>query len=150
MAYDPLQPLSSTPPIHQPPLEVAVISTHYLQIPKKADMENWMYHLQGRAVGEIQLVSSWSHSLQHLEGSHIPVLELPWKLQPKVLGAQKNLLAYSILHIPVSFYLLGAWKPSRRAADACIHQVLDPLYLLDLLNTSSTALNPRPAYPQAS
>ena len=29
-----------------------------LEIPKKADMENWMYHLQGRAVGEIQLVSS--------------------------------------------------------------------------------------------
>ena len=59
-----------------------------------------MCHLQGRAVGEIQFVSSWSHSLQHLEGSHIPVLELFWKLQPKVTRAQQYLLAYGILHIP--------------------------------------------------
>ena len=59
-----------------------------------------MYHLQGRSVGEIQLVSSWPHSLQYLKGSHILVLELPRKLQPKVLGAQKNLLAHRILHIP--------------------------------------------------
>ena len=53
--------------------------------------------LQGSAVGEIQLVSSWSHSLQHLKRSHILVLELPGKLQPKVLGPQKNLwpMAYS-------------------------------------------------------
>ena len=71
------------------------------KILEKADVKNWLYHLQGRAAGEIQLVSSWSHSLQHLEGSHIPVLELPGKLQPKVLGAQKNLLSHSILHIPV-------------------------------------------------
>ena len=51
-----------------------------LKIPEKADMENWMYRLQGRIVGEIQLVSSYSHSLQHFKGSHIPVLELPRKL----------------------------------------------------------------------
>ena len=70
-----------------------------LKTPEKANVENWMYHLQGRAVGEIQLISSWSHSLQHLKGSHILVLELPWKLQPKVLGAQKNLVAHGILHI---------------------------------------------------
>ena len=72
-----------------------------LKIPEKADMENWMDHLQGRAVGEIQLVSSWSHSLQHLEGSHIPVLELLGKLQPKFIGPQKNLLAHGILYIPM-------------------------------------------------
>ena len=51
-----------------------------LRILEKADVENWMDCLQGRAVGEIQLVSSWSHSLQHLEGSYILVLELPGKL----------------------------------------------------------------------
>ena len=71
-----------------------------LKIPKKAGVENWMYCLQGGAVEEIQLVSSWSHSLQHLEGSHIAVLELPLKLQCKVPGAQQNLLAHSILYIP--------------------------------------------------
>ena len=71
-----------------------------LKIPEKADIKNWMYHLQDRVVGEIQLVSNWSHSLQHLEGSHIPVLVLPEKLQPKVLDTQKNLFDYSILHIP--------------------------------------------------
>ena len=34
-----------------------------LRIPKKGDMEYWVYHLQGRAVRDIQLVSSWSYSL---------------------------------------------------------------------------------------
>ena len=29
-----------------------------LKIPKKADVENWMYCLQGRAVGDIQFASS--------------------------------------------------------------------------------------------
>ena len=70
-----------------------------LKIPNKADMENWMYNLQSGAVVEIQLVSSRSYSLQHLKESHIPVLEIPWKLLPKFSGAQKNLLANSILHI---------------------------------------------------
>ena len=55
-----------------------------VKIPKKADIENWMYHFQGRVVGEFHLVSSWSRLLQYLEGSHIPVLEHPWKLQPKL------------------------------------------------------------------
>ena len=63
--------------------------------------------LKGRAMGEIQIVRSWSHSLQHLEGSHIPVLELPGKLQAKVLGAQKNLLAHSILYIHVMSIFLA-------------------------------------------
>ena len=112
-----------------------------LKIPEKADVKNWMYYLQGRAVGEIQLVSSWSHSLQHLEGSHIPVLELPWKLQPKVLGAQKNLLAHSILHIPVVSICL-ALLSLLGVQQALVHQLLDLLHLLDLLNASSTALDP--------
>ena len=90
---------------------------------------------------QIQLVSSWSHSLQHLKGSYIPVLELPGKLQPKVLGIQKSLLAYGILHIPVlSVYwallsLLGVQQ-------TLVHQLLDFLHLLDLLNASNTALDP--------
>ena len=100
-----------------------------------------MYPLQGRAVGEIQLVSSWSHSLQHLEGSHIPVLELPWKLQPKVPGAQKNLLPTGILYIPVvSIYL--ALLSLLGVQQALVHQLLDLLHLLDLLNASSTTLTP--------
>ena len=112
-------------------------------------MENWMYCLQGRAVGEIQLVSSWSHSLQHLEGSHIPVLELPGKLQPKVLGAQKNLLAHGILHIPADVYLLGASKPSRRAAGACALAPGSPASLRPP-KCQQYRPRPRPAYPQAS
>ena len=100
-----------------------------------------MYHLQGRAVGEIQLVSSWSHSLQHLDGSHMPVLELPWKLQPKVLGAQKNLMAHGILHIPVvSIYL--ALLSLLSMQQELVHQILDPLHLLDLLNARNTPLIP--------
>ena len=100
-----------------------------------------MYYLQGRAVGEVQLVKSWSHSLKHLERSHILVLELLWKLQPKVPGAQQNLLAYSILYIPmVSVFLpllclLGVKQ-------ALLHQFLDLLHLLYLLSAISTALDP--------
>ena len=72
-----------------------------LKIPERAEVETWMYHLQGRAVEEIQLICSWSHLLQDHKGYHILVLELPWKLQPKVHGAQQNLRAHGIIHIPV-------------------------------------------------
>ena len=75
-------------------------------------------------MGEVQLISNWSHSHQHLERSHILVLELPLKIQPRVPGAQQNLLAYSILYIPVVpvflalLSLLGVqW--------ALMHQLLD-------------------------
>ena len=71
----------------------------------------------------------------------MPVLELPWKLQPKVPGAQKNLLAHSILYIPgvpVCLALLSLLGMQQ----ALVHQILDLLYLLDLLSTSSTTLNP--------
>ena len=112
-----------------------------LEIPEKADMENWMYSLQGRAVGEIQPIGSWSHSLQHLEGSHIPILELPWKLQPKVLGVQENLLAHGILYIPVVSVFM-ALLSLLGMQQAFVHQLLDLLHLLDLVNTSYTALNP--------
>ena len=112
-----------------------------LKISEKADMKNWIYHLQGRAMGEIQLISSWYHSLQHLKGSHRAVLQLLWKLQPKVPRAQQNFLAHSILHIPavsVCLVLLSYLGVQQ----AIVHQILDLLHLLDLLNASSTALNP--------
>ena len=100
-----------------------------------------MYYLQDRAVGEVQLVNNCSHSLKHLERSYILVQELLWKLQPKVPGAQQNLLAYSILPIPVvSIFLpllclLGVKQ-------ALLHQFLDLLHLLDLLSAISTSLDP--------
>ena len=100
-----------------------------------------MYHLQGRTVAEIQLVSSWSHSLQHLEGCYILVLELPGKLQPKAPHAQKNLLAYGILYIPAVSICL-ALLSLLGMQQALVHQLLDLLHLL--------ALKPHPAYPQAS
>ena len=108
-----------------------------LKIFEKADMKNWMYCLQDRAVGEIQLVNRWSHSLQHLEGSHIPVLEL----QPKVLSAQKNLLAHGILYIPAVSICL-ALLSFLGVQQALLHQLLDLLHLLDLLNASNTTIDP--------
>ena len=98
-----------------------------------------MYHLQGRAVGEIQVVRSWSYLFQHFKGSHIPVLELFWKLQPKFPRDQKNLLAHRIFHIPAVYIysatLLGVQQ-------ALVHQLLDLLHLLDLLNAINMALDP--------
>ena len=90
-----------------------------LKVPKQADMENKMYHLQGSAVGKIQSVCTWSHLLQHPEVFYILVLELPWKLQPEVPSAQKNLLAHAILHISTVPVSLVLFKPSKRAAGAC-------------------------------
>ena len=92
-------------------------------------------------MGAIQLVSSCSQSLQIFEGSNIPVLELPCKLQSKVPGAHQNLLAHSILHIPVVLIYL-ALLSLLGIQQALVHQILDLLHLLDLLNTSSTALDP--------
>ena len=100
-----------------------------------------MYCLQSRAVGKIQFLSSWSHSLQHLERSHITVLELPWKLYPKVPGAQQNLLAYGILHIPTVPICL-ALLSLLGVQQVLVHQLLDLLHLLDLVNASGTTLEP--------
>ena len=95
-----------------------------LRIPRKADMKKWMYHLQGRAMGEIQLMISWSYSLQ-----------------PKVPGAEKNLVTHRILHIPaVSVFL--ALLSLLSVQQALVRLLLYLLHLLDLLNASSTALNP--------
>ena len=58
-----------------------------LKIPKKSNVENSMYYIQGRAVGEIQIVSSWSHLLKYFDESQILVLQLRGKLQPKVARA---------------------------------------------------------------
>ena len=112
-----------------------------LKIFEKANIQNRMYCLQDRAVGEMQLISSLSHSLQHLEGSPIPVLELPGKLQPKVLGAQKNLLAHGILYIPVLTVFL-ALLSLLGIDQALVHQLPDLLHLLNLLSVSRTALHP--------
>ena len=100
-----------------------------------------MYYLQGRAVEEIQLVSNWSHLLQHLKGSYIPVLELPWKLQPKVPHAWQNLLAHGILYI-LAVCICLALLSLLGVQQALVHELLDLLLLLDLLNASSMALNP--------
>ena len=111
-------------------------------------MENWIYHLQGRAVGEIQPISSWSHSPQHLKGSHVLVLQLPWKLQPKVSRAQQNLWAHGILYIPaVSVFL--ALKPSRRASGACTSAPGSPAFFRTP-KRQQYSLKPHPAYPQES
>ena len=99
-----------------------------------------MYYLQSRAVVEIQPISNWSHLLQHLKRSHIPVLELPWKLQLKVTCAQQNLLPYSILHTPVILVFLVLLS-LLGMEQALMHQLLD-LPHIDLINTSSTALDP--------
>ena len=100
-----------------------------------------MYCLQSKAVGDIQLVSSWSQSLEHLKVSRILVLELPGKLQLKVTRAQKNLLAHGILYIHgLSFYLTLLSLLS--VQQALLHQLSDILHLLDLLNASSTVLDP--------
>ena len=112
-----------------------------LKIPEKANMENWIYFFQGGAMGEIQLVSNWSHLLQHLEGSHTPVLALLWKLQPKVLGAQKDHLSYSILNTSVVSVFLALLN-LLGMHQVLVHQLLYFWHLLDLLNASSTTLNP--------
>ena len=99
-----------------------------------------MYHLQDKAVGEIQLVSSQYHLIQYLKRSYIPVLELLWKLQPKVLGVQQNLLAHSILYIPEMPVYLGFL--SLGIQQAFVHQLLDLMHLLEFLNANNTTLDP--------
>ena len=121
----------------------------FLKIPRKADMEIWMYYLQSKAVGEIQLISSWCHSLLHLEGSHILVLELPWKLQPRIPCAQKNILANGTLYIPAVPIFLALFEPSRPSVGACTSA---PGFFSSLrpLKYQQYCPRPCPAYPQAS
>ena len=75
-------------------------------------------------MGDVQLVNSWSHSLQYPKGSYIPVLELPWKFPPKVPSAKQNLLAHGILYIPVVPVFM-AFPSLLRVKQALVHQLLD-------------------------
>ena len=121
---DPLLFLSHTPITHQPQLEEVATSTQCPQSPYGGWYKKWVYYLQGSAVASIQLVCSWSHSLQHLEWSHILVLELFWKLQPEVPGAQQNFLACKILNVP-EFLILLALISLLSVKQAFVYQILD-------------------------
>ena len=89
---------------------------------------------QCRAVSEVQLIGSWSHTLYNIKWPYVLILKLFRKSQMEVLSAQQHLLPNLIQNlsaVPISILLVDLLGLHQMF----VNQLLAVLYKLNLFGT---------------